>query len=244
MTLTQTPLAEPAATTSAEAVRPEQEHPTGETRLRMSYEEFLQTIDEDQHAEWVDGETIIFMPPGLEHQDLVTFLVTLLRIFVQHFQLGTVLAAPFEMKLSSEGSGREPDILFIANEHQDRLTPKRLEGPADLVIEVISPESVYRDRSDKFDEYEAASVREYWLVDARPGKENASFWVLDENGKYRAAIVDEAGVYRSTVIPGFWFKPAWLWIEERPSPLLLFAEIAGLPAAVIDLLRPSQRHQQ
>jgi Uma2 family endonuclease len=236
-------LNEPAIAEPIETGRLEQEKTTGETRLRMSYAEFLQTIDEDQHAEWVDGETIIFMPPGLEHQDLVTFLVTLLRVFVQHFQLGTVLTAPFEMKLSAEGSGREPDILFIANEHRDRLTPQRLAGPADLVVEVISPESVYRDRSDKFDEYEAAGVREYWLVDARTDKENASFWVLNENGKYGAAIVDDQGIYRSTVIPGFWFKPAWLWVEERPSPLLLFAEIAGLPAAVVELLQRTQPDQ-
>lgn len=37
--------------------------PRQEQRLRMSYEEFLAWADEDVHAEWVDGEAIVFMPP-------------------------------------------------------------------------------------------------------------------------------------------------------------------------------------
>lgn len=76
-------------------------------------------------------------------------------------------------------------------------------------------------------------MREYWLVDARRGKENASFWVLDVHGKYRAAPIDEGGIYRSTVIPGFWLKLSWLWGEERLSPLLLLTE-------VMRMLRKSQ----
>jgi hypothetical protein len=37
-------------------------------RLRMSYEEFLAWADEDVHAEWVDGEVIVQMPPQVPHQ--------------------------------------------------------------------------------------------------------------------------------------------------------------------------------
>ncbi len=238
MTLTQIPVAEPVETNQAI-----QESTTGDVRLRMSYEEFVAKIDESKHAEWVDGEAIIFMPPTMRHQRLVIFLATLLEIFVQQFRLGTLLVAPFEMKVTAESNSREPDILFVAHEHLDRLTEKKLEGPADLVVEVISTSSVYRDRSDKFDEYEAAGVREYWLVDARPGKENANFWVLDETGRYRAGVVDEDDIYRSTVLPGFWLNVEWLRTEEQPSPIVAFAEIAGLPEEVIDQLRRVQPDQ-
>ena len=102
---------------------------------------------------------------------------------------------------------------------------------------MISPESVYRDRSDKFDEYEAAGVREYWVVDARLGKERADFWVLDDGGRYRAALPDANGVYHASVIPGFTLKVAWLWAAEKPSPLLAFAEMAGFSAEIIEVLR-------
>jgi len=209
----------------------------GERRIPMSYAEFLNNVDENTHAEWVNGETILFMPPGTRHQQVVAFLFKLLGIFVDHFRLGEIISAPYEMKASPESNAREPDILFIAQAHLDRLTEKRLIGPADLIVEVISPESVYRDRSDKFDEYEAAGVREYWVVDARPGKERADFWVLDEGGRYRATLPDENGVYQSIIIPGFKLKVAWLWAIEKPSPLLAFAEMAGFSPEIIELLR-------
>lgn len=210
---------------------------TDERRVPISYEEFLANADENMHAEWVDGEIINFMPPGTRHQQIVAFLLKLLGIYVDHFRLGEVIVAPYEMKVSPDSNAREPDVLFIATNHLDRLTENRLIGPADLIIEVISPESVYRDRSDKFDEYEAAGVREYWIVDARPGKERTDFWVLDKAGRYRAALPDENGVYHAAVIPGFKLKVNWLSVEEKPSPLLAFVEMAGFSKDVIDLLR-------
>lgn len=71
-------------------------------------------------------------------------------------------------------------------------------------------------------------------------KRTPAFGCWTNKGKYRAATVDEGGIYRSTVIPGFWLKLSWLWGEERLSPLLLFAEIVGLPAEVMRMLRKSQ----
>jgi Uma2 family endonuclease len=203
----------------------------------MSYEEFLAWADEDTHAEWEDGEVIIFMPPKTRHQDIATFLATLLRLFVDFFQLGEVLTAPFEMKVSPESPAREPDILFVAREHRERLTEDRLVGPADLIVEVISDDSVHRDRVRKFYEYQGAGVREYWIIDPRPGQEQADFWVLNEEGKYQPVPVGEDGVYRSTVIPGFWLRVDWLWEEELPDPLMTFGEIVGFPPEVLETLR-------
>ncbi|MFN8493656.1 MAG: Uma2 family endonuclease [Caldilineaceae bacterium] len=158
--------------------------PTQEKRLRMSYEEFLAWANEDTHAEWVDGEVIIFMPKP-RHQDIVTFLVTLLRLFVQFHRLGQVFTAPVEMKVTPTSNAREPDILFVAQDNLARITEDRIEGAADLIVEVISSESVSRDRTDKFYVYQEAGVREYWLLDPRPGKERADFWILDDDGKYQ-----------------------------------------------------------
>lgn len=206
-------------------------------RLRMSYEEFLAWADEDVHAEWVDGEVIIHMPPKTRHQAIAGFLHALLKLFAGFFHLGEVLTAPFEMKLSPYGPAREPDILFVTREHLDRLTEDRLAGPADLVVEVISEDSVTRDRVRKFYEYQAAGVREYWLIDPRPGEEQVDFWVQDEQGKYQSVPIGDDGVYRSTVLPGFWLRVDWLWAEELPDPLLTFAEIASFPPHVVQALR-------
>jgi Uma2 family endonuclease len=70
----------------------------GDQPLLMSYEEFLAWAGEDVHAEWVNGEVIVQMPPKEIHQNLIGFLHVLLRLFVQLFNLGKVYNAPFEMR--------------------------------------------------------------------------------------------------------------------------------------------------
>jgi Uma2 family endonuclease len=200
--------------------------PLQEQRLTMSYEEFLTWVGEDTHAEWVNGEVTIFMPPKTAHQRIVFWLSTLIALYARHLNLGEVITAPFEMRLWPERSSREPDILFIAQEHRDRLTLERLEGPADLVIEVISDSSVLRDRDDKFYEYQEASAQEYWIVDPRPGKQRVDFYRLATDGKYQAALPDARGRYYPAALPGFWLDPNWLWQEPLPEPVLLLATIA------------------
>ncbi len=116
-------------------------------RARMSYEDFLKWADEDTLAEWVDGEVIMTSPASLGHQRIVGFLGGVLAHYVAFRDLGVVILPPFQMKMRQ---GREPDVLFLATEHLDRLQATYLDGPADLVVEVTSPESAGRDRGDKF----------------------------------------------------------------------------------------------
>jgi Uma2 family endonuclease len=216
------------------------ELPRQEQRIPMSYEEFLAFINEDTHAEWVNGEAIIFMAAGPLHQRMVGFLLTILRAFAGFYQLGEVFPAPFEMKVRPEASGREPDIVFVAKENLYRVTKQKLEGPADLVIEVISDDSVTRDRDDKFYEYQAAGIPEYWIFDPRPGRQRADFYVLDARGRYQPVPLNEDDVYHSTIIPGFWLDVNWLWQEELPDPVRTLALIIG-PEQLIAALQNVKR---
>jgi Uma2 family endonuclease len=184
---------------------------------KMTYEEFLAWADEDTWAEWVNGEVIILSPASLRHQQLATFLATAMNFFVDVHQLGAVLTAPFQMKIGLDLPGREPDIIFVAREHFDRLRDVYLDGPADLVVEIISRDSRARDRGEKFYEYEQGGVREYWLLDYL--RRQAEFYQLGSDGIYRSMPVDAAGIYRSTVLNGLWLKVEWLW--QEPLPLLL-----------------------
>lgn len=212
---------------------------TKSTRLKMSYEEFLQWADEDVHAEWdaSRGEVIIHMPPKEIHQITLGFLYELLSLFVRLFSLGKVMVAPFEMKVSAAGSAREPDIFFVANENLERLTEDRLVGPADLIVELVSDDSVQRDRNRKFQEYRDAGVREYWIVDPRPDKQRADFFRLDEQGEYELYATEDDERVASHVLPGFWLKPTWLWQADERDPFLAFCEMAGLSEAVINQFR-------
>ena len=192
---------------------------------KMSYEEFLAWAEEGTHVEWVDGEVVFMSPVSAEHQLLAAFLAALLQHFSEANNLGLVLTAPFQMKLSVRPSGREPDVIFIARERRADLKKAYLDGPADLAIEVISPDSRARDRGDKYYEYEQAGVREYWLLD--PIRNQAEFYRLGSEGVYGVVAIGEDGIFRSAVLEGLWLKVDWLWQEPLP-PLMSVLKEWGL----------------
>jgi len=86
-----------------------------------------------------------------------------LKGWVRKHRLGKTGIAPLDMVLSPRRAV-QPDVIFVANEHLD-IIRERVMGAADLVAEVISPDSRQRDRIDKGDRYEQHGVREYWLID-------------------------------------------------------------------------------
>ncbi|HZO88836.1 MAG TPA: Uma2 family endonuclease [Chthonomonadaceae bacterium] len=199
--------------------------PLPEPPRQMTFEEFLAWADEDTHAEWVDGE-IIFMSPSEDiHQILLKWLIKALDEYVTAHDLGLLLPAPFLMRLASRPSGREPDVLFVAKENLGRNKRTYLDGPADLVIEIVCPDSQTRDRVDKLREYQQAGVREYWLID--PRSQQAEFYQLGTDGSYRSIPIREDGIYHSAVLEGLWLKVSWLWEEPLP-PLLSVLKEWGL----------------
>lgn len=188
----------------------------------ISYEDFLKWATEDTWAEWVDGKIIMPSPANVRHQRIAQLSSTAMLLFAQQHQLGEVLNAPFQMKLA--GAGREPDMLFLAKEHGDRLKDTYLDGPSDLVVEIVSPDSIGRDRGEKFYEYQAAGIPEYWLID--PLTSRAEFYQLDAAGAYQLVPPGQAGVYGSKMLPGFRLRVPWLWLDPLP--------------AVADVLRESE----
>lgn len=182
----------------------------------MTYEQFLDWADEDTLAEWVDGEVELMSPASAQHQRLAKFLLRVMEQFVEENDAGEMFMAPFQMKLDNVRRGREPDLLFLTKEHLGRLQRNFLDGPADIAIEIISPESGLRDRGAKYGEYEAGGVREYWILDA--DERRADFFVLGDDGRHERARPDADGVYRSAVLRGFRLNVGWLW--QAPLPKL------------------------
>jgi len=183
---------------------------------KITYQEFLHNHT-NVHAEWVDGKVIQLITASDRHQDLVRWLITILSLFVEAHNLGWLRPAPFNMRLPELNRGREPDILFVSQERLHIVESSHLSDAADMVVEITSPESVGRDRGDKFIEYEAAGVPEYWLID--PDREQAEFYQLADTGRYHPATLDENGCFHSTVLPNFWLKVTWLWQDPLPKVL-------------------------
>lgn len=193
----------------------------------MSFEEYIEWLDEDTRAEWVNGRVeIMASPAAINHQNIAIFLDRVLGIYIEAHDLGQLIFAPYVMRLAAIARGREPDLIFVRKDRAHLLTRHYLDGPADLAIEIISPESKKRDRKVKFAEYQIAGIREYWLID--PDKQTAEFYQLDDEETYEPAALDEEGFYHSQVVAGFRLRVDWLWQSPMPATLDILRELKVL----------------
>ncbi len=215
-------------------ITPVAESSTVVDSTQMSYEDYLALPHDGRQVEWVNKEIVYSLPPLTVHQNIVSFMARLLGNFVEFFNLGRVMLSPFEMQCDPNNNSREPDVLFVSNTNLNRLTPRRLEGAADLIIEVVSDDSVSRDYDDKFVEYQECGVQEYWIIDPRPRRHRATFYQRNADGVFES-VNPLQGVYRSAVVPNFWIKVEWLW--QLPDAQLTFAEIAGFSATMIEEMK-------
>ncbi|MDB5391578.1 MAG: hypothetical protein JWM11_7224 [Planctomycetaceae bacterium] len=92
-----------------------------------------------------------------------------------------------------------------------------LEGSPDLAIEIVSPDSIARDWREKFLEYEAAGVKEYWIIDPLTDSFEAS--VRNAEGKLMKTGLNPEGEFHSAIVPEFWLKPEWFWQADLPDPI-------------------------
>jgi Uma2 family endonuclease len=193
----------------------------------VSWEDYLRwALANEFPSEWVDGEIIEIMTSNVRHQMILGLLYALISRHVGRHRLGLAIFDVL-MRLPHRPSGRVPDIMFVANENRGRLTNTYLDGPADLAVEVVSPDSETRDRRDKLAEYETAGVSEFWMID-EPRNE-AYFYVLDASGHYQQASIAEDGIYTSTVLPGLRLRLNWLWREMLPTLDEALADLPPLP---------------
>lgn len=198
--------------------------PMAGTSAVMTEEEFETWCDEDIKAEYVNGEVIVHSPVSTRHSDAVWFIGYLLKTIVQQHDLGRVLGPEVQVRLRP-GLRRVPDLLFVAKERADMIQPTLVEGAPDLIVEIVSPDSVERDWREKYLEYQAAAVSEYWVVDLEYRR--MAVYRLDEQDRYQAVPAEE-GVYRSQVLSGFWLRAEWLWQEPLPNELDVAREMGLL----------------
>ena len=180
----------------------------------VSFDNFLKYFGE-QHTEWLGGKVISVVSNNTQHQMILSFLLTVLKLYLSFKSLGKVLLAGVPMRIAADRPVREPDLLVLLNEHLSRIQPTFVDGPADIVVEIVSPESNDRDRGKKLREYEAAGVPEYWLFD--PQRTEAVIYALGADGHYHPLPVDADGQLHSTVLPGFRLQAALLWRDELPD---------------------------
>jgi Uma2 family endonuclease len=177
-----------------------------------TFEDFCFLVKDGQKADLIDGVIYMASPDNTDANDLSMWLIRLMGNFAEIRDLGKLFGSRVALRIDGR-NGPEPDLLFVLKEHLARVARGHIDGPADLAIEIVSPESVERDYVTKRDLYERAGVTEYWIIDEVEGK--ITVLHLGPDGKYRE-LRPRKGVLQSKVLTGFWLRPEWLWQSPRP----------------------------
>lgn len=187
----------------------------------MTEEEFLDFCDEDIRAEFIDGEVILHSPTSIKHGSISVFILKLIGLYVDKHDLGSLWSDNIQVRLRP-GLRRVPDLIFVAKENKVKITETEIDGAPDLVVEIVSADSVDRDWRDKYHEYEKAKVKEYWVID--PNNKRFEIYCLNEEGKFVAQRTEKA-IVKSKILPHFWMKPEWLWQEPLPNVITVAKEL-------------------
>lgn len=184
--------------------------------LRMSFEEFL-TLD-GVWGDWIDGRVGLRGCQGLAHHDALNFVAIAFRWYLDQGdpRAGNTLRQ-FLMRSRPDLPARTADLLYLTRDHADRVKDVFVDGPADIVVEVVDDESRHRDMIEKFREFEAGGVREYWLID--PAHRQASVYRL-RNGRYEPMPAGDPPALRSEVLDGLWIDPEWIWNDRDTFEVL------------------------
>jgi len=130
---------------------------------RWTEADYFRLPETNRIIELSKGRLIITPSPTSQHQKILSKLFLSLGDHITSNNLGDIVMSPMDTRLW-EGKIRQPDIVFMTNDHLDRIT-EQLWGVPDLVVEILSEGTAKTDKEDKFQEYEKAGVQEYWIVD-------------------------------------------------------------------------------
>lgn len=171
-----------------------------------TYADYL-TWKFDEFVELIKGKVLRPMAgASRQHQRLSRRLEYAIETFLRHHQC-EMYHAPFDVRLTRNAGSDDaqittvvqPDIFVVCD--LAKLDERGCLGAPDWIIEIVSPGNLKHDTKTKFDLYEEAGVREYWVV--FPGEQTILAHELDANGRYQVAAEYAApGSMPVTVLPG------------------------------------------
>ena len=132
--------------------------------LRLGYAEYVLFPDDGKRHEIVDGDHYMNPAPSTYHQTVSKRLQHHLYTKIELATLGLVFNAPIDVQLSSHDIV-QPDLVVLLNDTKARVTPAKINGAPDLLVEIQSPSTADNDRHLKRRIYERSGVTEYWIVE-------------------------------------------------------------------------------
>ena len=182
---------------------------------KVNWETFreLELADDDLFIyELFDGEIMKRSAPSLIHQRISRKLLGKMDTYIEEKKLGEVFSAPVDLNLD-EHNAFQPDLAFISKERSFLIEDDDyIKGAPDLVVEIISPGTVKKDRVIKKDLCERFAVREYWLVD--PLNKGIEIYTMQEDKYVLHDLQEISGKISSTVLTGFELELGHIFGEE------------------------------
>jgi len=169
---------------------------------KTPYDEYF-GLPEGAPYQLIAGKLVMTPSPIPLHQNISGHLYFELLKYVENEAIGQVFVAPLDVCFDEENI-YQPDILFIRKENENIIGKTMIEGPPDLVVEVLSPSTAYYDLRTKFRVYEKSGVQEYWIVD--PERRSVEVYT-NQDGKFsRQSEVEGSGEVQSKIISGFFVQ--------------------------------------
>ena len=175
---------------------------------KFTYKDYCAWPD-DERWELIDGIAYDISPaPSVSHQRVSANILTSMK----NFLIGKTceaFAAPFDVffpespdqDINDISTVVQPDISVICD--KSKLISRGCFGAPDLLVEILSPSTMKKDLSLKFDLYQSAKVKEYWIVD--PGNKFVRIYHLNKDFLYDDGTLydDEGSKESSRVLEGF-----------------------------------------
>lgn len=130
----------------------------------ISFDEWLETGEQDCPTELVNGTPVEQPMVQLEHEKLNLWLLHVLDLYAQRAGIGTVLGTRSPVRISEFG-GRLPDLFFVRREQESVITRKATLGPPDMVLEIVSPNDRRSDINATEADYRTIGVPEIVYID-------------------------------------------------------------------------------
>jgi Uma2 family endonuclease len=170
------------------------------TATKMTYAQYCLLPEDGKQYEVIDGELFMTPAPRPKHQKIVVRLTEELSRFVRANKLGEVFVAPTDVLLD-EHTILQPDVLFIRKDRLGIVKEDAIEGAPDLVVEVLSPSTFYKDLRKKMTAYAQFGVQEYWIVD--PETESIEICARRDDKLQSARKFSSDEAVESALLPGF-----------------------------------------
>ena len=169
------------------------------TTTTLTYHDYMLLPDDGKRYEIIEGDLHVTPAPTTRHQIIVGRLIHVLLSYLETHPVGTVLTAPCDILLSDTDLV-QPDLLYVRNNSKAHVTEQNVQGPPDVVVEILSPGTAARDRDLKRKRYERFGVQEYWLVD--PDHNTLEILVLKAGQYTQVCCAIRPATCTSALFPG------------------------------------------